>query len=52
MYDKELLFKYQDGRCMYFGHKLAIHSFHVEHKLPRERRGSNKITNKQLVYSL
>ena len=48
---KELLYKDQDGRCMYCGRKFAIHYLHIDHKIPTTRHGSNRTTNKQLLCS-
>ena len=47
--DKEGLYRKQKGRCMYCGCRLGIHHFHVDHKNPINRSGSNTIRNKQLL---
>ena len=46
---KEKLFLKQKGRCMYCGIKLDIRYFHVDHKMPVARDGSNSIGNLQLL---
>jgi hypothetical protein len=47
--EKELLYKFQGGRCMCCGIKLDIAHMHSDHKIPIARNGSNEITNKQLL---
>lgn len=46
---KELLYKDQSGRCNYCGVKLGIAYFHVDHKTPVARKGSNETSNLQLI---
>ena len=47
--EKELLYKFQGGRCLCCGIKLDIAHMHSDHKIPVARNGSNAITNKQLL---
>jgi len=47
--EKEYLYRKQKGKCNYCGCKLSIHHFHVDHKNPINRSGSDRISNKQLL---
>ena len=47
--DKRYLYGKQTGRCNYCGCKLGIHYFHVDHKVPIDRDGSESLSNKQLL---
>ena len=47
--ERELLFKEQRGKCMYCGKKMGLAYFHVDHKSPVARGGSNSISNLQLL---
>ena len=46
---KEALFLKQKGRCIYCGKKMSIGYFHVDHKTPVKRHGSESLSNKQLL---
>ena len=48
---KFLLFKMQDGKCMYCGLKVEIDNLHVDLKVPLSRGGTSRISNKQLICS-
>ncbi len=48
---KELLYKDQSGKCMYCGRKLGIAYLQVDHKTPVARKGSDRVTNLQLLCS-
>ena len=47
--EKQMLYNNQKGKCMYCGTKYDIRIFHVDHKTPLNRGGSNSIGNKQLL---
>lgn len=47
--EKEYLYQKQKGRCNYCGCKLAIQHFHVDHKIPKDRDGPERLSNKQLL---
>ena len=47
--DKGYLYRKQKGRCNYCGCRLSIHHFHVDHKIPIDRNGSEGLRNKQLL---
>ena len=42
---KEALFIKQSGRCMYCGRKFALEVTEVEHKTPRTRGGTDRVSN-------
>jgi len=46
---KELLYDKQKGKCNYCGCKLTIQYFHIDHKTPLTRGGSDRITNLHLL---
>ena len=46
---KQLLYDKQKGKCNYCGNKLTIQYFHIDHKTPVARGGSDRITNLQLL---
>jgi len=46
---KQLLYDKQKGKCNYCGNKLTIQYFHIDHKTPVARDGSDQITNLQLL---
>ena len=48
---KQLLFEKQKGKCNYCGNKFSIQYFHIDHKTPISRNGSNRITNLHLLCS-
>ena len=47
--EREYLYRKQKGKCNYCGCKLTIHHFHVDHKIPIERGGSERLSNKQFL---
>jgi len=47
--EKQYLYQKQQGRCNYCGYKLAIHYFHVDHKISTDRDGPDRLSNKQLL---
>jgi len=47
--EREYLYSKQKGKCNYCGCKLAIHHFHVDHKNPVGRGGSERLSNKQFL---
>ncbi len=47
--ERQMLYKVQGGRCMYCGRKLSLADMHVDHKTPVVRRGSNSMSNLQLL---
>lgn len=46
---KEALFARQKGRCMYCGKKDEMGRFHIDHKTPFSRNGSDRLANLQLL---
>ena len=47
--EKESLYQKQKGKCNYCGYKLPVHHFHVDHKNPINRNGSDRLSNKHLL---
>ena len=47
--EREYLHLRQKGKCNYCGCKLSVHHFHVDHKTPIARNGSDTISNKHLL---
>ena len=46
---RDALHKQQGGKCMYCGRKLPQDIFHIDHKTPRKRNGSDRLSNQQLL---
>ena len=46
---RDALHKQQGGKCMYCGRKLPKDIFHIDHKTPRKRNGSDRLSNLQLL---
>ena len=48
-HERDALYRVQSGKCMYCGRKIPKDLFHIDHKTPFSRGGSDRLANLQLL---